>query len=135
MLHEAAQGTGAEGRVVGAVDDVLLGRRGENHLELFILQAAVELSHQQIDDVGDVVLGEGLVEHNLVQPVEELGPEGVVQQIVDGIFRLGGDVALLIDAVQQILGPQVGGEDDNGVLEVHGSALTVGNPAVVQYLE
>ena len=30
---------------------------------------------------------------------------------------------------------QVGGEDDNGVLEVHGSALTVGNPAVVQYLE
>ena len=85
--------------------------------------------------MGDVVLGEGLVEHNLVQPVEELGPEGVVQQIVDGIFRLGGDVALLIDAVQQILGPQVGGEDDNGVLEVHGSALTVGNPAVVQYLE
>ena len=81
--------------------------------------------------MGDVVLGEGLVEHNLVQPVEELGPEGVVQQIVDGIFRLGGDVALLIDAVQQVLGPQVGGEDDNGVLEIHGSALTVGNPAVV----
>ena len=135
MLHEAAQGTGAEGRVVGAVDDVLLGRRGEGHLELLILQAAVELGHQQIDDVGDVVLGEGLVEHNLVQPVEELGPEGVVQQIVDGIFRLGGDVALLIDAVQQVLGPQVGGEDDNGVLEIHGSALTVGNPAVVQYLE
>ena len=84
VLHEAAQGTGAEGRVVGAVDDVLLGRRGEGHLELLILQAAVELGHQQIDDVGDVVLGEGLVEHNLVQPVEELGPEGVVQQIVDG---------------------------------------------------
>ena len=104
VLHEAAQGTGAEGRVVGAVDDVLLGRRGEGHLELLILQAAVELGHQQIDDVGDVVLGEGLVEHNLVQPVEELGPEGVVQQIVDGIFRLGGDVALLIDAVQQVLG-------------------------------
>ena len=96
---------------------MLLGRRGEGHLELLILQAAVELGHQQIDDVGDVVLGEGLVEHNLVQPVEELGPEGVVQQIVDGIFRLGGDVALLIDAVQQVLGPQVGGEDDNGVLE------------------
>ena len=57
--------------------------------------------------MGDVVLGEGLVEHNLVQPVEELGPEGVVQQIVDGIFRLGGDVALLIDASSRYWDPRL----------------------------
>ena len=85
--------------------------------------------------MGDVILGQRLVEHNLVQPVEELGPEGMAEQVVDGILGLLGDVAVGVDAVQQVLGAQVGGQNDDGVLEIHRPALAVRNPAVVQYLE
>ena len=134
VLHEAAQGPGAEGGVVGAVDDELLGRRGEGHGELLVRQAAVELGHQQVDDVGDVVAGQGLVEHDLVQTVEELRPEGAAEQLLHLASGRFGDLAIGVDAVQQILGAQVGGEDDDGVLEVHRPALTVRNPAVIQYL-
>ena len=45
------------------------------------------------------------------------------------------DLAVFADALQNEVGAQVGGQDDDGVLKVHGAALTVGDPAVIQYLQ
>ena len=47
----------------------------------------------------------------------------------------GVNFAVVPDAAQQLLRAQVGGQDQNGVLEVHGAALGVGDPAVVQHLQ
>ena len=82
----------------------------------------------------DVVPCQRLVEHNLVQPVEELGPEGTLEQLVHLGAGLGADLTVRADAVQQVLAAQVGGEDDDRVLEIHCPALTVRNTAVVQNL-
>ena len=135
MLEVTAQGPGAVNGIVGAVDDVVLGPLGETHGELLVSQPTVELRHHQVDDVGDVVLGKGLIEHDLVQPVEELGPEGVLQQVADLVSGLLGDFPVGTDAVQQELRAQVRGKDDDGVLEIHRPALTICNTAVIQYLE
>ena len=135
MLQEAAQGTCAVDGVVGAVDDKLLGLFGQLHGELLVGQTAVEAGEQQVDDVGDVVLGQGLVEDDLVQTVEELGAEGALEQLIHLLPGLLGDLSVLADAIQQELAAQVGGEDDDGVLKVHGASLAVGDPAVVQDLQ
>ena len=73
--------------------------------------------------------------HHLVQAVEELRPEGLFQQGIHLDLGLVGDLPLVIDTLQQILGAQVGGEDEDGVLKVHRPPLAVGDAAVVQDLE
>ena len=46
-----------------------------------------------------------------------------------------GNLAVVLNALQQLLRAQVGGQDQNGILKVHSAALGVGDPAVVQNLE
>ena len=135
MLHIAAQGTGAVLRVIGRVHNGGLGRRRQLTADLLVSQTVVELGDLQVDDLGHILLGQGFVEHDLVQTVEELRPEGAAQQranLLLGTF-LNGTVG--VDAVQDILRAEVGGQDQNGVLEVHRSALRIGDPAIVQHLQ
>ena len=135
MLHIAAQGTGAVLRVIGRVHNGGLGRRRQLATDLLVGQTVVELGDLQVDDLGHILLGQGFVEHDLVQTVEELRSEGAAQQranLLLGAF-LNGTVG--VDAVQDILRAKVGGQDQNGVLEVHGSALRIGDPAIVQHLQ
>ena len=82
VLEEAAQRPGAVEGVVPVVDDVGLGSGGEFHLQLLVGQAAVQAAQEKVHDGGDVLLGEGLVVDDLVQPVEELRPEGALEQLV-----------------------------------------------------
>ena len=111
------------GCICQAAGDLLLGK------------TLVQLVDLQVDDLGDVVLGQGLVEDNLVQTVQELGAEALAQQHHDPLLGSGVNFAVVTDAAQQLLRAQVGGQDQNGVLEVHGAALGVGDPAVVQHLQ
>ena len=53
----------------------------------------------------------------------------------DGFLRGIGDVALHIDAFEQILAAEVRGEDDDRVLEVYRPALRIGDAAVVENLQ
>ena len=57
------------------------------------------------------------------------------QILHDHSLSLRLDIAVFIDAIQQILGTDVGGHDQNGVLEVHGLAGGIGDTTIVQYLK
>ena len=73
------------------------------------------------------------VEHDhVVQPVQELRLERVADRGHDRV-PLGRLVAER--RVGDELGPQVRGEDQDGVPEVHRPALAVGQPPVVEHLE
>ena len=135
MLQEPLEGTGTIDRVITAVHDEVLGGIGEPQTQLTIRQTLLQISNQQINDLLGLFLLQGLVEYDLIQPVEELGTELLPQQLFH--FSPGGfgDVAILVDAVQDIGRAQVGGEDNDGILEVHCPALGVGDPTVIQYLE
>ena len=52
----------------------------------------------------------------------------------DHLLRLRSDIPVLIDALQEILGADVGGQDENRILKVHGLSHGIGDPPVVQYL-
>ena len=68
---------------------------------------------------------------DLVHPVEELGLERGPHELHHPLVHLHlGDVR-----VQDELAADVGGHDDHRVLEVHGAAVPVGEPAVVQDLQ
>ena len=135
MLQIPAQGSCAELRVVGRVDDEGLGGGRQLARELLVGKALVERGDLQVDDAGDVLLRERLVEHDLVEPVEEFGAEAAAQECLHFVFRFLRDLARRRDAVQDRLRAEVGGQDDDGVLEVHGPALRVGDAAVVEDLQ
>ncbi|MNQ62342.1 hypothetical protein D3C85_766840 [compost metagenome] len=70
---------------------------------------------------------------DLVDAVQELGPE-VGADLFHDQGTHGLDI-LALGLVGQILAAQVGGHDDQGVLEVDGAALPVGQATVVQHLQ
>ena len=75
-----------------------LAAGGQLHGELLVLQAAVQIGNHQVDDVGDVLPGQRLVEHDLVQPVEELRTEGPLEQLIDLVPGLLADLSVRPDA-------------------------------------
>ena len=72
------------------------------------------------------------MEHDqLVQAVDEFRLELHVHGIHHGLL-LGVRIQVRID---EELRPQIGGHDQNRVLEVHGTALTIGQTAIVEHLQ
>ena len=67
-----------------------------------------------------------IVKNGIDVVVYDINPANV-QKFVD----MGASSA----ATVKELAAQVGGKNDDGVLEIHGAALTICNTAVVQYLE
>ena len=57
------------------------------------------------------------------------------QILHDQVSRLFGDAAVVLNAVQQILGSDIGGHDQDRIFKVYGTALGVGDTAVIEYLQ
>ena len=75
-------------------------------------------------------------EHNcFIQTVQELRTEVCTQILHDQVSRLFGDAAVVLNAVQQILGSDIGGHDQDRIFKVYGTALGVGDTAVIEYLQ
>ena len=53
----------------------------------------------------------------------------------DCLLAVLADIAMIINAVQQIAGADVGCHDQDGVLKVHRPPLGIGNPPIIQHLE
>ena len=50
-------------------------------------------------------------------------------------FLASSDAAVVLNAVQQILGSDIGGHDQDRIFKVYGTALGVGDTAVIEYLQ
>lgn len=125
--------------VAGEPVDGLLGELDGDALRV---QPTTRLLQQQVGDAPQLLVGE-LTEHDdLVDAVEELGPE-VLPQRTQGplapvlLGRLGAArrEAEPRPAPDDGLRAQVAGHDDDRVREVDRAALGVGEPAVVEDLQ
>ena len=105
-------------------------------------QAIVELLDVEVDDLAHFRLGQLLEHDDVVQTVEELRAELLLE--FRGHLFLHALVARLAVRAQAETGvcglgdvscAEVGGQDDDGVLEVHLAPLTVGQMAVVEHLQ
>ncbi len=104
-------------------------------------EVGVHLLHQQLHDLHEVGVGERGEDDDLVEAVEELRVEGALDLALDQLLHLVEDHVLVAAleaealALLQVLGADVGGHDDDGVLEVHGVAQAVGELAVLEDLQ
>ena len=96
MLHIPAQRSGTVLGIVGSIHNCQLGCPRQLHFDLLIVQPTVQLCNLQVDDLCDIVLGQRLVEYDLIQPVLKLRTEGAAKQalhlclgsLVDGTIRI-----------------------------------------------
>src|SRR5438067_5401007 len=91
-----------------------------------------ELCELQIDDLGQVLTAERLEHDDLVDSVKELRPEGLTQRVHD---LLAGLLARVGAQLNNPLTADIARHDDDGVLEIDRSALTVGQPSILQNLQ
>mmetsp|Transcript_123260 Transcript_123260/g.359895 ORF Transcript_123260/g.359895 Transcript_123260/m.359895 type:complete len:512 (+) Transcript_123260:38-1573(+) len=136
----ALDGPGAESGVVAALCNDVHGLGGHVQRDGPLLQALLDPNQLQLRDLLEVCSPEGAEGDRLVDAVEELRPEDSRHGLLDRVQHL---LLLLLDVcIVQVhaqlrdgLAPDVRGHDDDGVLEVHGAALGVRAPAVVQDLQ
>src|SRR5258708_26045289 len=119
-------------RVVALVRDGRLGGRGELDVDLPLLEPLRERLELELDDRFELLLGEAVEDHGLVDPVEELRPELPAQRVHD---VLAHELVVLAGELADERRADVAGHDEDDVLEAHGAALAVGEPSVVADLE
>ena len=134
-LQVSAQRPRAVQRVVAAADYQLLCRVRDLELQRAIGQTLAQRLDHDVDDAAEVRLGERMEHDRLVEAVQELRPERAAQLAHDGVLRALADLAVLADAVEQVLAAEVRGEDDDGVLEIDRAPLRIGDAAVVEDLQ
>ena len=100
------------------------------------------LRELDVDDPLQVFLVQGVEDDDVVEPVQELGPEVLLDGDFEPLFHLlvaAGLVAAAVEpedvGVRGHLGAGVGGHDDDRVLEVDVAAEAVGQPAFFHDLE
>src|SRR3954471_13491928 len=101
-----------------------------------LTQHALQPLELEIDDVHQVVPAELAEDDDVVDPVEELGPEMVAKLIPHPLLHpLPSDRVELSAGIDNVLAADVGRHDDHRVPEVDHPSLAVGEPPIVQNLE
>ena len=144
VLDEALDGptqrTGAELRVVAVVGQVQLGRVGQLQADALALELAHDPADHEVDDLDDLVLGQLVEDHRLVDPVQELGTEVLLEGVVDLLLHafVGDGLVGLAEAhgrLAEVAGAEVGGHDQHGVAEVDRATLRVGQATLLEDLQ
>ena len=135
MLHVPLERTGAVNGIIGLVSHEVPGLGRKIQSDLAFGQTLAQMIKLQFHNLRHLVASERQEEHGLVNTVQELRPE-VILQFVEHLF-LGAriQISVLINAVQEVLGPDVGRHNDDRIAEVHGMSLAVCQTAVIQHLQ
>ena len=89
----------------------------------------------EIDDVVELVFAEGVEDDDVVDAVEELGAEVLAQVIHYAFFGFFEAVFAAGPGSCKLGSADVGGHDENRVLEVDGAALGIGKSSVINELQ
>ena len=140
LLDDPLQRTGTVHRLVAEFYQLVEGVLRELDLDALLLQQLVEVLDLHLDDVADFALRQRLEHHDFVDTVQEFGFQRLLQKFVEFSFRLLEDLFIrhsvrvgivLLNDVRA----EVGGHDDDGVLEVGDPAFVVGKSSVIKYLQ
>ena len=134
-MDESLQGTRAEARVVAVFHDIALRLRAQLYAESPVRKAPIDILQDQRRDLFDILSRERLKENDLIEPVQEFGPEGGVQLLHNELLRLLRDLPLRVNPLQKILRSDIRGQDNDGIFEIHCSSLGIRDPTVIQHLQ
>ena len=134
-LKESFQRTRAIDGIVAFAGKVFLGGIGQVEGDVAVGEAGAQDRELQFHDLFDVGERERLEEDGVVHAVQEFGAEVRAQFGHDFAPDAFLDFAGLAGVLDQQRAADVRGHDDDGVAEVHGAALAVGETAVVEDLQ
>ena len=132
---EPPQGTSAVRRVEALLRHEPPGLLRGLERDPLLRQPLPQLVELEIDDALDLGERQRLEQHDLVDPVQELRPEVGPQGAHHQGAGLRLHLAVRRDPLEQVLRPDVGGHDDDGVAEVDRATVGVGEAPVVEHLE
>ena len=134
-LDGALEGAGSVGAVVAGFEDELARGGGEGEGDLAVGEHTGELGEAEVDDAGELLFAERMEDDDVVDAVEELGAEVLAQDGEDALGGLGESFFALGPGGGELRGAEVRGHDEDGVFEIDGAALGVGEAAVVEDLQ
>ena len=126
MLDGSLDGTRSELRFVAFACQQVDGLVGDVEGDAVLAQQLADILHLQADNLLHFAPVEGMEDDDFVDTVQELGADAALDEQVAHIFSPLGEVCP---------GEQVARHDDDGVLEVDGAALGVGQTSVVEHLQ
>mmetsp|Transcript_28368 Transcript_28368/g.74981 ORF Transcript_28368/g.74981 Transcript_28368/m.74981 type:complete len:474 (+) Transcript_28368:94-1515(+) len=133
-LHDALERARAKLRIVSEVGEDAAGSVVDEQLNAARVEPPLQPPDLQPHDVIELPAAERVEDDGFIESVEEFGAVAGAQFVehsqahlflLEGVGTCGGDGRAT----------DVGGEDDDGVLEVDGASLTVGEPPVVEHLQ
>src|SRR5690625_4283709 len=141
-LDRPAQWPGTEHRIEAVFGGQLLRGLGQLQTHVLVPQSLVQTGDHEVDDPHDLVLRE-LVEHDgVVDTVEELRTEVLLKLFLHLVLHPHVTQRLVVgrrepevDPLGDVPGSEVGGHDDDRVLEVDHPALRVAEPPVLEHLQ
>ncbi len=99
-------------------------------------QPAAQTIKLDIDDLLQVLFAQRVEDDCFVDAIQKLGPEMMAQCVEDTLLHpfilISADLSSIFE---NQMAADVRRHDDDRVLEVHDSPLTIGEPSVVQYLQ
>ena len=154
-LHQPLDRTGTVSRIVAACHHVILESLCELDGDTFLGEPVLKLLHLDMKNITDVILSQRIEHYDLIDSVQELRPYRslehvhhllltLVQKLTscgDRPHLLGRINAWLSDGRKPVhialddVRAHIGGHYKDCVLEVHSTALVVGQTAVVQNLQ
>ena len=96
-LQESLERTSAVNRIVAVINDILLCGIGQFYRQLLVFQTLAQSLNQQVNDTRNILLGQRLVEYNLIQTVEEFRTERAAQQLMYLLFCILTDFTVCAD--------------------------------------
>src|SRR5208337_1340236 len=141
-LDGALQRARAELRIVTLAEQQLLRFRRQFNLDLALSQNLPQVLELKVDDLFDLLLAERVEDHDLVHAIDELRPEVLEQRGVDSLAQflayaagLNPGAILAAHGLVNLVASDVRGHDDHRVAEIDGTALAIGEAAVVENLQ
>src|SRR5882672_11214374 len=84
LLDRALERARAVHRVIAGLAQVIAGRVVEHEFDVTFGQALAQVSELDVDDDPDLVRAERMEDDNVVEPVDELGPEVLLHDFEHG---------------------------------------------------
>ena len=94
----------------------------------------VYIFDQQINNRADIGLRQWLEHNDLIQPVQKFRSEMSFQVIHCHFLTLFVNRSVFFDALQQIICSDIGGHDQDRILEIDRASLRICDSSVIKYL-
>ena len=130
-MDQSAQRAGAVRGVEACQCQPFARGSGDPQGETAVLEPGGQSGDLQLHDPRKFLQAQRVKENHVVKPVQEFGPEVSIYHAHDG----AAPGVIVKGLIHKELRTDIGGQHQDHIAEVHGTALPVGEPPVVEHLE